>query len=320
MYNNNYMYGVERSNEYLAHYGIRGMKWGVRKAIKSGNSARLSKQYAKASKKLAKLEKRAANSGKYAKRAALMGAGAAAAGGLAAVGTTGVSKAYRAVGKGLSSAVSKGGRALYDVGVATDKLAAKLPQGKWKNRVATVGRGMRASGKNVNTVATGTAARINAAAVKGSNAIYAWGKSNSIGNAAGNALIRQGAKGTAAAVKNVSTYNNLARTVIKNGKRVPATAAFKTGVGNYAAQSSYKMGQAATQAGMGLKNVSNNTIARIGAGVIGAGLAAGAAKNAYRAATAKKKAAKFKTEMNKAFAGTKYANGGQPRQGKKRRR
>ena len=34
-------YAVERSPEYLAHYGIRGMKWGVRKAIASGNSRRL---------------------------------------------------------------------------------------------------------------------------------------------------------------------------------------------------------------------------------------------------------------------------------------
>ena len=55
MSNNEFMYAVERSDEYLAHYGIRGMKWGVRRAIKSGNSARLGRQYAKAQKKLAKL-------------------------------------------------------------------------------------------------------------------------------------------------------------------------------------------------------------------------------------------------------------------------
>lgn len=52
-------YGVERSEEYLAHYGIRGMKWGVRKAIERGNQRALSRHYIKAKKKLDKLTKRA---------------------------------------------------------------------------------------------------------------------------------------------------------------------------------------------------------------------------------------------------------------------
>jgi hypothetical protein len=73
-----------------------------------------------------------------------------------------------------------------------------------------------------------------------------------------------------------------------------------------------------------LRGVSNNTLSRIGAGAVGAGLAGAAGYNAYRAATTKKaarKAAEFRREMNKAFAGTKYgrSNGGN-RQGKKRRR
>lgn len=269
MYNNDYMYGVERSNEYLAHYGIRGMKWGVRKAIKSGNSARLSKQYAKASKKLAKLEKRAANTGKYARRAALMGAGAAAAGGLAAVGTAGVStfmknnaKYAGKASKGIGNAMVKGGQ-----------LMSKIPgANKTAGKVITAGYNLQANKIN-NANAVYNAGR----------AVDAWGKSNSIargvGNQAQNAIIRRG---------------------IKSGRIAPATA---RGV----------------EVNKAISGVSNNTIARVGAGAIGAGLAVGAAKNAYRAATAKKKAAKFKSEMNKAFAGTKYANGGN-RQGKKRRR
>ncbi len=48
-------YAVERSSEYLAHYGVRGMKWGVRKAIdRIGGNFRRSKQYMDAHKKLQK--------------------------------------------------------------------------------------------------------------------------------------------------------------------------------------------------------------------------------------------------------------------------
>ena len=46
-------YGVSTpTSDFLAHYGIKGMKWGVRKAIESGNRARLDRHYARASKKL----------------------------------------------------------------------------------------------------------------------------------------------------------------------------------------------------------------------------------------------------------------------------
>lgn len=48
-------YGIERSSEYLEHYGVRGMKWGVRKAIQSGDRQALKKHFAKASLKLGKL-------------------------------------------------------------------------------------------------------------------------------------------------------------------------------------------------------------------------------------------------------------------------
>ena len=52
-------YGVVRSEEYLAHYGVKGMRWGVRKAIEKGNSRSLARHYKRASKKLAKLNARA---------------------------------------------------------------------------------------------------------------------------------------------------------------------------------------------------------------------------------------------------------------------
>ena len=47
------------SSDFLAHYGVKGMRWGVRKAIDKGNSRSLERHYQRASKKLAKLNARA---------------------------------------------------------------------------------------------------------------------------------------------------------------------------------------------------------------------------------------------------------------------
>ena len=259
MSNNEFMYAVERSDEYLAHYGIRGMKWGVRKAIASGNSARLGKQYAKAQKKLAKLEKRAANSGKYARRAARMGAGAAALGSAAVFGN--------------ASNVTKG---IYGV-------AGRL--GKFKQGAQIARKFNEAYSQNALGAAKG--------------AIY---------NAAGKAgKFKEGAR----AARNLeNAYGN----AVKAGKDTIYNVAGKTGNFKQGAQLARKFENRAN-------NLSVGQIARIGAGAIGAGLAVGAAKNAYRAATAKKKAEKFRSAMNESFKGTKYANGGgQPRQGNKKRR
>ena len=296
MYENDYMYAIERSPEYLAHYGIRGMKWGVRKAIESGNSAKLSKQYAKAQKKLAKLEKRAAKSGKYARRAALMGAGAAVAGGLAAAGTGGVSTAMTKIGahggqamigagRGLSRAGSGLSKALYNAGKATgSKTLKKLG--------AHGGQAMIGAGNAIARAGSGMSTGMYTAG----KAVRTWGNSNSIGNA-----IKTGSR---------ELSNNIGQGLAGDAYRGVNKALFKSGHGSIVSQTD-KLGK-----------ISNNTIARVGAGAIGAGLAIGAARNAYKAATAKKKAEKFRNAMNESFKGTKYANGGNGgnRQGKKRRR
>ena len=49
-------YGIQRSSEHLEHYGIKGMKWGVRKAREHGNNFSLAYHHARAKLKLAKLK------------------------------------------------------------------------------------------------------------------------------------------------------------------------------------------------------------------------------------------------------------------------
>ena len=288
MYSNDYMYAVERDPNSLAHYGIRGMKWGVRKAIESGNSARLSRQYAKAQKKLAKLEKRAAKAGKYGRRAALMGAGAAVAGGAAALGTKGVVNIMGAANRGTQGL----GKALMNVR-GSNKFAHRLRNaGVVLNKTASAGGGM-------NTALRNAAVGINK-----------WGGGNSLAKAGVNAMggANRAVSGLGKVLSNTRGSNQVAHKLRNAGVALSKSAAKGGGLNTTLGNASKK-----------LYGVSNNTIARIGAGAIGAGLAVGAARNAYRAATAQKKAAKFKSAMNEAFKGTQYASGGN-RQGKKRRR
>ena len=81
----NEYYGVASTptDDFLAHYGVKGMRWGVRKAIEKGNTKALSRHYAKAQKKLAKLnaktdigiqQAKADKLNKVEKRAAKIGA------------------------------------------------------------------------------------------------------------------------------------------------------------------------------------------------------------------------------------------------------
>ena len=285
---NNHMYAIDRSDEYLAHYGIKGMKWGVRKALESGNDRALARQYRKASRKLAKLQKQATSGKKYARRAAMLGAGAAAAGGLAAVGTQGVGKAIRAGGRTASYLAKPVGNTMHGAGMAL----------------------MRSGNANVQ--------KVGAALYRGgTDTINAEHAIRNIGTHAGNAVSRWG-KGTELATGISNAAQNGLKGISKAGGGVVVEKGFR----------------AAEAAGikhpaLALKNdlpkVTNNTIARIGAGAIGAGLAAGAGYNAYRAATTKraaKRAAEFQREMNQAFKGTKYANGsnGSSSGNKKRRR
>lgn len=55
---NNEYYGAASTptEDFFAHYGVRGMKWGVTKALHKGTDKALKKEYAKAQKKLSKLK------------------------------------------------------------------------------------------------------------------------------------------------------------------------------------------------------------------------------------------------------------------------
>lgn len=286
---NNEYYGAPTTptSDYLAHYGIKGMKWGVRRARAiagmKGTKA-LGKQYKKAQKKLERLEKRALSGKKYAKRAAALGAGAAAAGGLAALGTSGVSNL---LGRG-STAVKRGQKALgsgiHAVGMGLGKAANLIP-GNQKH-MSQLGLNMARAGTNMQK----TSSHAGKGLWEAGRAVNQWGKGDSVGKAIGGAVQGAGIK-TNQALKKIT------------GKG-----------GDYLHGAHTNLANAA-------RGASNNTIARIGAAAVGAGLAAGAGYNAYRAATTKRaarKAAQFRSEMNKAFAGTQYANGGAPK--RKRRR
>lgn len=81
-------YAIIRSGEYLSHYGIKGMRWRVRKAIKRGNKRAYQRQYRKATKKLKKFEKQANNGAKYARKAIVQGAATIGSLGTVAMGIT----------------------------------------------------------------------------------------------------------------------------------------------------------------------------------------------------------------------------------------
>ena len=98
-------YGISTpSSDFFMHYGVKGMKWGVRKAIEKGDNKKLDKQYKKALHKIQKLNTKAnikKSKQEYKDRMdgakALAGTGALLAGtslGLKAVGDAMNTRAY----------------------------------------------------------------------------------------------------------------------------------------------------------------------------------------------------------------------------------
>lgn len=178
-------YGVTRSEEYIAHYGIKGMRWGVRKAIEKGNDKKLSRLYRKSQKKLYKLNTKAdidmqKELAKRHTKRAIASAGIGALG-LAAYGgiTSGARKALSEARTGIDSirkrkkVVVGSGNGVHKVGEGLNSNPAVdhgfvYPQGEWtdinghthygapkkvKNPVGGMGVGTYHSGAhyNVNT-------------------------------------------------------------------------------------------------------------------------------------------------------------------------
>ena len=132
-------YAVERSTDHLAHYGVKGMRWGVRRAIATGNERMLDKHYRKAARKLAKLQRIGDHPGLSKAKAAAYGAAAAGTASVVIGGTKAISGGMRIGRKGIrfagSLATGKTVRPLSSI----EKAATAVD--KWGNR-HDIGKGL----------------------------------------------------------------------------------------------------------------------------------------------------------------------------------
>lgn len=129
-------YAVDRSSEYIAHYGIKGMKWGVRKAIDAKNTKALLSHYRKATKKLNDLQERANLVEQRINRRNNMK--------LAGIGATGLGGSY------LAGKVLKDNTTAIATGIGSGLLAGKGIVGAVANHVALGKKGHSKAIKKVN--------------------------------------------------------------------------------------------------------------------------------------------------------------------------
>lgn len=164
MHNEYYGVATTHIDDYLAHYGVRGMRWGVRKAIARGDSARLRKAYMKATRKLGKLSLNAnqdVQKKRWARTKAAMVEGGVTSAGLSA-GLTAISnghlspkrRALISAAAGLAGGV--GGALLNSNGFSsrrysTDKGHAKAiaKRNAWEKEMRNTFKGTKYGGKQM---------------------------------------------------------------------------------------------------------------------------------------------------------------------------
>lgn len=123
-------YGVTRTPEYLMHYGVKGMRWGVRKAKESGSDQKLWRQYQKAHKKLSKLSANAdigrqkSQQLKYAKRAGI-GLGVA---GVGMAGMGGAKLARKHVNSSIANLIPESARKYFDSSPSNVHFSVRVPE------------------------------------------------------------------------------------------------------------------------------------------------------------------------------------------------
>lgn len=137
------------TSDYLAHYGVKGMRWGVRKAIQNRDSYALSKHFAKAQNKLRKLSE-TANTGKGIVKKRVAG-GALASAIMSGAATYGLNRirGVDPVRSGLTAAGAAGlggvAGGLLSAGRVTpqERAAAKANKEAWKREMNQAFKGTK---------------------------------------------------------------------------------------------------------------------------------------------------------------------------------
>lgn len=137
-------YAVQRSGstDHLAHYGIKGMKWGVRKAVIMGDQKAVDWHFRKAAKKLKKLQNAGLNKYRNIAKSAAYGAAAIGTGTIAVAGTRGINNLTQLATLGRnqkSNIIAKAGNKIGEWGV-------RKTLGKSNNAMLRLGSGAAALG------------------------------------------------------------------------------------------------------------------------------------------------------------------------------